>query len=302
MLDRVFPHGYAVFSCRIMSQISDRIQQEAEMATRGRKRKAAKEGRSLALIPYAPESARVEEKIVHTGVARLEQLAWFRRMDDDTKKAVEGETQQLSSAMLNAFRSKLAIGQHLAALQQLLEGNFVKFLRNFNFNQATAYRYIAGYKNATAVLPKGIIDVAAAKGKNLLGDSEDRPLGIYTAAAKKLPPPRDPSPEDAAKWLDNVEIIRKQLKAQGKDKVEPAEERGVEADPDLLGKEHYRVFRSRWRMLPRNSRSRMNWLEQQVGMMLTEAGISHKMSFEPVAIPDDFRQGRGRPRLVAVEA
>lgn len=270
------------------------------MATRGRKRKAAKEGRSLALIPYTPNTAAVEEKIVHVGVARLEQLAWFRRMDDDTKAAVEEETEGLSSALLGAFRSKLAIGQHLTSLQQLLEGNFVKFLRNFNFNQATAYRYIAGFKNATAVLPKRIIDVAAAKGKNLLGDSEDKPLGIYTAAAKKLPPPKEPSAEEAAKWLDNVEIIRKQLKAAGKGKEEPVEERGGEGDPDLLGKEHYRVFRSRWRMLPKNHRTRQNWLEQQVGMMLTEAGISHKMSFEPVAIPDDFRQGRGRPRLVAV--
>lgn len=272
------------------------------MATRGRKRKHRENALVLAGAELvAPNPKPIEGKVTHAGIERLSRLGWFKRMDDDTKAAVEQETEQLSSAMLNAFRSKLAMGQHLGTLQSLLEGNFVKYLRNFGMNQSTCYRYIAGFRNAAAVLDKRILDVAAARGINLLGDTEDRPLGVFTAAAKKLPPPKNPDAEKASQWLDNLNIVRKQLKAagtdgKGKPEVEYVAEK--EVDPQHAAKEIYRVFRSRNGALDKNPKTKRNFLHFVVGLFLTEQGISNPTTFEPVAIPDDFRQGRGRPRLV----
>src|SRR6266403_1211578 len=84
------------------------------------------------------------------------------------------EGQKLAQALLHYGQARLQVGEHLAMLQTILEPHnlFVRFLRAFRFSQRTAYRYIAGYKNASGRLPENVLKAAMARGINIVGDTE----------------------------------------------------------------------------------------------------------------------------------
>lgn len=231
------------------------------------------------------------------------QLNWWDRLDEQEQKAVKTEGEQLAIALLNNGRSRLAIGEHLTNIQSVLEPKklFVKFLKNFHFSVKTAYRYMNGFKNAKRELPEKILSAAMARGYNMIGESEKKPLGVYTSAVRQLPPPSNPTPEQANQWLDSVEQVRKKTKATPVTEFAP-EIQSVPQDPQTLLKECYRFVENRFKKLPDNARERGRWIKELVGYEMTIAGIEKSTAFLPKNPPEDFKAERGRPRTVNIPA
>jgi len=228
--------------------------------------------------------------------------AWYEKLDANEKAIVKTEGEQLAVSMLNLGRSKLAIGNHLSKLRDVLEPHnvFGKFLRNFNFSKRTAYRYIRGYENAQSRLPEPILKAAMVRGMAIIGESEQKPLGVFTDAARQLPPPNNVSSEEQANaYLDSLDMLRKQSRttAANLEGGTTAFAVHVPQDPETLLKECYRFVSSRFKKLPTNHKTRSAWVDKLVGMVLAEMGVSGTKSFHPTAIPEGFKAERGRPRI-----
>ena len=71
-------------------------------------------------------------------------------------------------------------------------------------------------------------------------------------------------------------------------------------DPQTLLKECYKFCSLRFKRLPNNAKTKQNFLHSLFGMLATDAGVS-KIAVTPMAIPEEFRIGRGRPRAAAVQ-
>lgn len=232
----------------------------------------------------------------------FDQSGWFKKLNVTEQKTVQDETLGLAQAMLSYGRSKLAIGEHLTKLQSILEPHnaFGNFLRNFHFSKRTAYNYIRGFANAKARLPEVVLQAAMAKGVDIIGETDAKPLGRYTAAVEKLPPPTNPTPEQAVTWLNQVEQVRKDTTSQQPVTLEAAEV--APGDPATMLKECYRFVALRYRRLPQNHKARQKWVNSLVGMVLTELGVGNPVTVHPIAIPQEFRAQRGRPRIVQAPA
>jgi hypothetical protein len=221
------------------------------------------------------------------------------KLSGDEQKIVINEGKLLAQALLQYGNSKIAIGEHLTKLQGILEPHnlFGRFLKNFHFSKRTAYRYISGFQNAKGLLPEPILKAAMARGVNILGDSTEKPLGVYTDAVEKLPPPREANAEQANTWLNKLEEVRKETRSTG-----AAFTMEVPQDPQTLLKECYRFVHLRYRRLPNNHKVRQSWVHKLTGMILADLGVSGPQTFTPMAVPEDFKAQRGRPTQVATPA
>lgn len=237
--------------------------------------------------------------------AMFSSMPGWDKLNADEQTVVQTEGVALAQALLVNGASRLAIGEHLTNLQGTLEPHnlFGRFLRSFKFSKRTAYRFISGFKNAKARLPEPILKAAMARGINLLGDNDQKPLGIYTEAAKRLPPPQNPDPTQVNAWLDSVEQVRKDVKQ------EAADAEGTDAfvmpeptDPATAMKECFRFVSNRYKQLPTTPKVRANWMRGLIGILLAEFGVSSMQQFQPQAVPEDFRVVRGRPKENKVAA
>jgi hypothetical protein len=219
----------------------------------------------------------------------FDKQSWWKKLSNEEQSAVQQESSLLAKALVDFGKSKLAIGEHLTKLQAVLEPHnlFGRFLKNFHFSKRTAYRYIAGFNNAKARLPQTVLAAAMARGVAIIGDTETKPLGVYTDAVAKLPPPATATVDQANTWLNQIEQVRKETKGLF---VVP-----VPQDPQTLLKECYRFVAIRYKRLPNNSKSRANWVRSLVGMLLADLGVSGEQTFAPHAAPESFKIGRGRP-------
>ncbi len=227
------------------------------------------------------------------------QQTWWDKLNEDEQKTVLNESQQLAGAMLVYGNSRLSIGEHLTKLQAVLEPHnlFTRYLKTFHFSKKTAYRYIAGFKNARTALPEPILREAMKRGISIVGESEMKPLGIYTDAVAALPPPKEIVNEvQAVTYLNQLEDVRKQVKSQeGKD----AQTFGVPnvADPQATLRECYKFTSLRIRKLPANSKVRVAFIQKLFGMLLRDLGVSGPQTFTPQAVPEEFQTHRGRPAV-----
>lgn len=232
----------------------------------------------------------------------FQQFSFWDKLKEKEKSEFYEEGKQLAAAMIAHGSSKLAIGEHLANIQALLTPYeaFGKFLRQFRFTEKTAYRYITGYNNALERFPEPVLKAAMVRGMDILGYTEEKPLGKYTAAWNAgAKPPKNPDHSEANRYLDQLEKTRRdyvkertQQRLQGKVMAEYE----VERDPRVLLQQSFRVAKNAMLHIPK--RNRRKFLDSLVGMLLTQIGIGNSTSFSPEAIPDSFRQGRGRPQLV----
>jgi hypothetical protein len=224
-------------------------------------------------------------------------LAWWDKINAEEQQAVLSAGTRLAQALLVNGASRLAIGEHLTTLQGTLEPHnlFGRFLKNFHFSKRSAYRRIAEFKNAKGNLPEAVLKAAMARGVTIAGDSDQKPLGIYTEAVKKLPPPTAPDMLQANTWLDQIEQVRKDVRTEAAD---AANGNGGNVtlqpmDVNDAQKECFRLIENRFNRVPQ--RQRQKFLQGLQGMLLTLSGVSNPLSISPQAIPDDFRVHRGRP-------
>lgn len=231
--------------------------------------------------------------------ATFASMKGWEKLNPQEQTVVQSEGQMLAQALIVNGASRLSIGEHLTKLQGVLEPHnlFVKFLRNFHFSRRSAYRRINEFKNASKSLPEMVVKVAAARGMAIAGDSETAPLGIYTEAVRKLPPPTTPDIEQAGVWLDQVEKVRKDSRSS-------AATAGVGVnfnmpeplDPNTALKECVAFVKNRYSKLPNTARVKSKWLSTLQGMLLGLSGIGSAQTIEPQAIPEGFLPQRGRPR------
>lgn len=226
----------------------------------------------------------------------LQNLKWWAKLTAPEQSAVIEETKGLADALIETHDGMLRVGERLTKLQGILEPHslFTRHISHFHLSKRTAYRYIARYKNV-AQLPEPIVRLAMARNLALGGDTEVKPYGNYTEAVRKLPPPRNPTEEQAATWLNQVEQVAKETRQANLDAA-PGYTLPEPTDPTTAMKEAYRFVANRYRQLPNNSRARSTWIKGLVGMLLTELGVSGPQQFSPTAVPEDFQVGRGRPR------
>jgi hypothetical protein len=222
------------------------------------------------------------------------------KLDETEQSTVLSEGHGLAHELLVHGTSRMAIGAHLYKLRNVLtpHGLYGRFLKYFHFSKRTADRYVAGYENANKLLPEPIVRAAMARGINIIGDTAMKPLGIYTGAVKKLPPPKNPDTVQANTWLNQIEQVRKderQAAPAGIISIEPI-------DAQMALKECFRFINTRYKRLPNNSKTRSAFVRSLVGMILSELGVAGPQTFTPTAVPEDFRAQRGRPREQAAIA
>lgn len=211
----------------------------------------------------------------------LNALTGWDDLEASEQTKIKQETIALDKALLTAGNARLAIGEHLFNVQQILEPKriFTAYvLSQTAFSRATAYRYIDIYTAAKTILPAPVLRVAMLRGSDRLN----------VKLMEATPPPR----------TNNVVKINEYL-----DSMEKSGPRLVEtASPDASKKDCYNYVHLRFQRLPNSHKTRSAWIHSLAGMLLAELGVSGTQTIEPVAIPDGYKAVRGRPRVKKVAA
>jgi hypothetical protein len=216
--------------------------------------------------------------------ASVAQTDWWSALEPAEQRTVLIEAQALVEEMVKFGLARLAIGEHLANLQAILEPKriFQKFLKShFRQSKATAYRYIERYQYVKDRIPDLVLRTAIAHGYDII----DAQIEIMD----KMPPPKTQDRAKIVKYLEKLEAASKEGKA-----AEPL----PEYDEETLLREAFNFVLTRLRRLPNNSRTRSRWFERLTGMVLSEAALRVD-EVAPVEVPEKFRVVRGRPRLTA---
>lgn len=247
-------------------------------------------------------------------VESFQRLPFWDKLEKNEQKQLIHNSSGLSANLIANAMSGFAIGYYLAQIQQQLlphRGAFTYFLyHQFNAKVArTAYRHIDSYKRVAGYLSEPALKIAAARGVRFFAATEKRPLGKYTEAFELLAsngekPPRSDEPSVVNRWWDKLERTTKEIEADPKKKASISrklEKKNREifeiaiSDPNTKQRDAYRMVRSALKGM--TGPEKMAWVDDFVGYVMTEAGIHSKKTFAPAAIPDEFRQGRGRPKL-----
>ncbi len=206
---------------------------------------------------------------------------WWGVLTASEQRTVMIETQALTEEMVKYGMSRLAIGERLLNLREILEPKrkFVNFLNTqCRFSRATAYRYINTYLSVKDRVPEVVLRTAIARGFDITN----------AALVEKMPPPKTHDRTKIVKYLEKMEEYRREERSTA---AEP------EYDPDLLMREALNFVSMRFSRLPLNNRARGEWLEQLIGMILSDFGVRKEQSFAPVPVPEAFRVMRIRPKV-----
>lgn len=213
----------------------------------------------------------------------MEKMPWWTELSPSEQRQVLLETQSLTEELDKFGLSKLAIGEHLVKLRDILEPKkkFVSYLKhNFPeaFSRATAYRWIDNYQTATNTLPAPFVEVAMSQGYHVI-DAE---------MVEKNPPPRT---HDKAKIVAYLKKIKEEGKKAAKESA------GDRDDPEDVKKELFNYGCIRIARLPNNSRTRANAIVEVAGLWFSYFGIQNEQAVSPLDVPEGLRAVRGRPRL-----
>lgn len=218
-------------------------------------------------------------------------LPFWDKLEKGEQQSVQKETRGLAEAHAGQVVSRIKMGEHLTALQDALDGKgfFVNYLKTLNFSYRTAYRYIEAYKAVKDQVPEIALQLAAARGMDLVGYQADRPFGPYTEPIKMLPPPADA--DQVPDWLTAIEAKRKELPK----KTRHVRSVSGEASLRMAFASVYRRFKA----LP-NGKGRVAWSQRLLGLLMAEMGLPAQR-IEPEAVPEGFRPKVGRPRREPVQ-
>lgn len=175
------------------------------------------------------------------------------------------------------LENKMKFGRALREIREVLEpkrGLWMAYLKHrFHMSIPTAYRYIDRADKVDEKLHPQIIKAAIKLG--------------YDINPKAIEHTRPPLPNDHSeivRYLDRVTTLRPKSIS-------------IERTTDDIVKNWLHCVELGWDKLPQNSRSRANALRNYIGMLMTRFGISNPTTFEPIAIPEEYRVYRGRPRM-----
>ena len=208
---------------------------------------------------------------------------WWGVLTASEQRRVLIETQALTEEMVKYGMSRLAIGERLLNIRDVLEPKrkFVNFLNTqCRFSRATAYRYINTYLSVKDRVPELVLRTAIARGFDITN----------AALVEKMPPPTTHDRTKIVKYLEKVEEYRREERSTAAD---------PEYDPDTLMRETLNFVSMRFSRLALSAKQREEWLEQLIGMILSDLGVQEEQSFAPVPVPEEFRVIRGRPRITS---
>lgn len=255
-------------------------------------RKNTKKSRSSQSAPVAT-NANGNDVTGQITIAAFVEMPWWEKLNLVEQSTVVSEGQALAGAMLSEGQAKMEVGKHLAAVKAVLEPHnlFQKFLRRFTkYSIPTAYRYMRRYENAIKSLPAAVVTAAMVRGIDIAGATDAKPFGIYTSAIKKVRMPRKATPAEANKFLDRIEKVRAEARAEGPQLVT--------GDPELSKREVVRFFTLKYDRLPTNRKTRDKFAREVVALIMAKAGLDAQ-TITPMAVPEDYIVHRGRPRLAS---
>lgn len=257
----------------------------------------------FALLPA--QAQKEAGKLVPSETIQIQKF--FQQLSETQQTRLMEQTKHLGTAVMVQGTASLAIGKHLADIQETLTkvNGFYKYLKLFKINPKKAYRYMDSYRNAAHALPENILKVAITRGLPIISWDKKKPLGEYTLAVRQFPPPRNPDVVKANDYVDEIEKFTKERKTKlrkaGGKKADMEHEPEM-GDPDVLLKSAYRGINLMFKRVPGNTRSKRIWVDKLVGMLLADLGVASAQTFEPTNVPEDFRAVRGRPKLEAEAA
>jgi len=226
----------------------------------------------------------------------LTALPWWNKLEALDQSAVAKEDRELTHQLLVNSQSRLAIGKSLEAIRARLEphGLFGRYIKYKKFKRTIAYRRINEYKNSMANLPEPVVKVAMERNINILGESQDKPLGVYTDAVAALPPPANITDAQASTYLDQLEEVRRKMKS------EPTISFDIPvSDPRVITKAIFKFADNQLRKVE-NPKMRVQILNNVTGMLLKKYEMP-ATTFAPKSIPEDFTIGRGKPRTAVAQ-
>jgi hypothetical protein len=256
---------------------------------------------SLIAKAIAPEDVGLEGA-KYLPLAHFEHLKFWENLETKDQTELIEQSHQLVGQMIVGASNRLAQGEHLCRIRDILKphpGALSKYLSSLHYTPRSAYRNMAAFENIAQRVPRAVLHAAIARGMELVSHNPERPLGVYTEAARLLPPPTNPSTTAANKYLDQLEqTALEQAKHRRSKKVpEPVQSLDpMRADPKFLMIQSFRNVKNNFAKVPK--RRQKQWLATLFGTLLTQAGYSSPTMFEPEGIPEEFNQGRGRPKLV----
>lgn len=234
-------------------------------------------------IARASMEPSVETEIGITVVPSLEQSKGWNKLSSVEQDAVRSETNEVQKAKQLEAQSKLAIGEHLSKIQDILGPKrlFVSFVdHNFGWSRATAYRYIDLYKIGRKMVDSGALS------REIFEVAIERGTPINEEVIRVLPPPKVINPDTVRQYMEAVE-------------AQPSPAREIVTDYDTLLKEAFNFVVLRESRLVGNQRMKNNWHNDLIGMLLTKWGIASQTMFRPIAIPETMISTRGRPKTLA---
>lgn len=209
----------------------------------------------------------------------LTAIAGWEKLQTSEQATITTETMQIASCLHNVSQAKIAVGEHLSKVREILEPKrlFTVYLKTmFHLSKATAYRYVELYDTAKSSLPELILQAAMMR-------PDDR---LTVKAIKDAPkPPRTTNVVKINEYLDSIQARK------------PITVVRQESSPESVKKA---MFHSAHLLLARIAgKQKQAVLSDVVGMLLTDIGIASEQRFSPQGIPDSFRATRGRPRKAA---
>lgn len=203
----------------------------------------------------------------------LESLKGWNKLAEDEQQRVRYEDEILAEEIEKVGKGKLAIGEHLFNLREILgaknhTGLWERYLRTTPFSRATANRYIRNFEVTRTILPKPIFEVAMLR-------------GMDTLSAKMIeatPPPNTHNPVLINNYLDRIQRT-------------PVIEMPKPNTEDIL-RVTYNGVRLAYAKVP--NRAREGFLTRLIGMEMSLGNMAAQ-KFEPEAIPEDFVVRVGRP-------
>lgn len=231
--------------------------------------------------------------------AAIESLRFVKKMKEAEVAELLEEARELAKVRAVYGIAGLAIGAHLKKIHDITSPyrGFDKYVKSVGIAPKSAYRAIRGYEAAAQFFHPTILQVAEARGLKMIGYDEKKPLGEYTEIVKhRLPPPKNPDFESAVKYVEDLKKTVTERKARIRKLAHKGEL--VVGEPDVLLRSAYAAINRYFRRLPNNSRTRMKWVDDLTGMLMSDAGITSARSFSPSAVPEDFKpRPVGRPKV-----
>jgi hypothetical protein len=191
----------------------------------------------------------------------------WAELERSEQDLIRAETHKLDDALIAAGNARLAVGEHLYNVQEVLKPKrmFNKYLVALNWtSRASAYRYIDLYTAAKTILPAPVLEQAMLRGidRFSLKKIEDNPVPAKTANVVVI-----------NEYLDTITAVTPQVPS---------------TDADVLKREVFNFFDTRFQRLPAAGRSRHSFALFIAGIILSRAGFDSAQSIKPIPIPAAF--------------